>query len=915
METSLRKELGVRKSLQVLQELSSPMVKTGSPLILEAGTPAPFLNKTTSYTDSLNATPVGRLSSNFNSPSNSVFAATPSERNNSYLLNSSHLNVTPSEDISTHTILLEKDPAMEGAGNLFEEFMDLLNTHPHSSDVFNLVEQYETLCRDKIKSLLQYINKTDPSRRRLKKTVNLLNQLYRECYTWRLLSSLFRDRLASAASEGDADMQMLPAVDSSRSELLIVQRLFEMEASTRQCQIIVDWLERNMQDKLEDLIESENLRLKSESMYWEHTVHDLNQVRMQSKDPTLASNLVTEVDPDAPLRQQRALSSLDQQDEEQLLVYMFRFIRAGKLDEAQNLCNEQGHFWRAATLDGWRLWHDPNYFTDVEGEIIPAKGNPDRDLWKINCWALSEEKGCSVHEKAIYASLSGHLKQLLPACSCWEDQLWAHFKVYIDVRVEQEIRNQPRSNGNFLDLPHGYWEQVQDNELNPENILSNLSTHPNPDIQRQSEDIYRSFQSNIILNQVDEMLARMKKTIAAKNDDPHLFRCMAHLVLFLQSVGIQTQEEVCVEVLHKYVEILIERKQTKLVAKYTSCLPHTMQTDVYATFLQDIYDEHERRAYLELGEQAGLDLKQITKRVVENILSVDGGVDTADGSEADNVKINAITWLLFDDSQRAEAVKQANTLTRLFLASKKFAASKAVFDVLPDDSIDVIHTQWRRRAGEKALPIADDNAIREHFCLKTYMIAHDAFNAWFKHYYDQAPLEPKAPGGGGTGETTFKEQILYEEGLKEYEAEFERWKKTLQCHVTTTSNCIFNVLLFPGGWLVDPRSPSPANITDGEEGEGASSAGDANRQHQLLVLRQICIPYLTFLLQKVFDSSKQLRSVLQLAEVIQSKEYKLYEVFHKHKIQKYLGLVRQTCINLLDEGYDAFGFERSNIPR
>ena len=90
---------------------------------------------------------------------------------------------------------------------------------------------------------------------------------------------------------------------------------------------------------------------------------------------------------------------------------MFRFIRAGKLDEAQNLCNEQGHFWRAASLDGWRLWHDPNYFADDNlgdgGEIIPARGNPDRDLWKISCWALAEEQGCSVYEKAIYASLSG----------------------------------------------------------------------------------------------------------------------------------------------------------------------------------------------------------------------------------------------------------------------------------------------------------------------------------------------------------------------------------------------------------------------------------------------------------------------------------------------------------------------------
>ena len=28
---------------------------------------------------------------------------------------------------------------------------------------------------------------------------------------------------------------------------------------------------------------------------------------------------------------------------------------------------------------------------DGSGDCLPAEGNPDRDLWKINCWSLSEE--------------------------------------------------------------------------------------------------------------------------------------------------------------------------------------------------------------------------------------------------------------------------------------------------------------------------------------------------------------------------------------------------------------------------------------------------------------------------------------------------------------------------------------------
>ena len=325
---------------------------------------------------------------------------------------------------------------------------------------------------------------------------------------------------------------------------------------------------------------------------------------------------------------------------------------------------------------------------------------------------------------------------------------------------------------------------------------------------------------------------------------------------------------------------------------------------MYAEFLQSVTDEEERREYLNLGEEAGLDLKLITKQIVENILATDDdannvGVD----SELDQVKINSIRWLLFDPSQRGEALKQANRIVRLFLAAKKFEAAKSVFDVVPSDSVDVINTQWRRRAGDKPLPAAEDNAIREHFCLKTYMIAHDAWNTWFKHFYDQAPLQPTPPPATGA---TFKEQILYEEGLKAYTAEFDRWKKTLNAHVCTTSDCIYNVFTFPGGWLIDP-------VREGAAAEDSEDGAAADRQHQLLVLRQVCIPYLTFLLQNVLHSSQQFRSVLHLAEVIQSKQYKLYEVFQKHELQKYLGLVRESCVALLDDGFDPFGFQKSNL--
>ena len=43
-----------------------------------------------------------------------------------------------------------------------------------------------------------------------------------------------------------------------------------------------------------------------------------------------------------------------------LLREVFVMVRAGQMEEAQRLCKKCGQAWRAATLEGWRLYHDQN---------------------------------------------------------------------------------------------------------------------------------------------------------------------------------------------------------------------------------------------------------------------------------------------------------------------------------------------------------------------------------------------------------------------------------------------------------------------------------------------------------------------------------------------------------------------------
>lgn len=61
------------------------------------------------------------------------------------------------------------------------------------------------------------------------------------------------------------------------------------------------------------------------------------------------------------------------------------------------------------------------------------------------------------------------------------------------------------------------------------------------------------------------------------------------------------------------------------------------------------------------------------------------------------------------------------------------------------------------------------------------------------------------------------------------------------------------------------------------EGESEDHSQQA-RQQQLLRLRELCIPEVVTLLQKVLQETKQYDELKQLVELIQSEDYQLYKV-------------------------------------
>ncbi|KAG7254980.1 hypothetical protein CRUP_008818, partial [Coryphaenoides rupestris] len=134
---------------------------------------------------------------------------------------------------------------------------------------------------------------------------------------------------------------------TSGGEKAVVDQLFQRDVVIRQSQLVVDWLESIAKDQIGDF--SDNIEFYAKNVCWENTLHALKQRRAGSVG--LAIPLVTELDPDAPLRQQRPLANLDREDDARLLKNLFTLIRAGMTQEVELSC------WRihrtpAALLEG-----------------------------------------------------------------------------------------------------------------------------------------------------------------------------------------------------------------------------------------------------------------------------------------------------------------------------------------------------------------------------------------------------------------------------------------------------------------------------------------------------------------------------------------------------------------------------------
>ncbi|KAH6599616.1 hypothetical protein BASA50_002958 [Batrachochytrium salamandrivorans] len=400
--------------------------------------------------------------------------------------------------------------------------------------------------------------------------------------------------------------------------------------------------------------------------------------------------VVSELDPDAPTRQNRRMAPEDQSYETELLRTIYEYLRRGRLSDAFHLCAACDQPWRIASLGGGAFRDDPfvDGFKDFDGEQF--HGNENRMLWKAVCYQIALDENAHPYERAIYGVLSGDVKNALSACHSWEDHIWVRYHAMIEALTSKALCDMPK--------PFAFDQEISlplpNVDLEPHTIFTDLSKSEDARISREASEPFHIIQAHLILNSLDVLFASLSAQLIEMEQNldtpaiaglPRVLRFSAHLILLLREMGVVEVAEHSHHVhflLRKYIEMLMVAGKGDLIAMYIAFLPSEMQVDCYSSFLQDVNEDLETRYALAMaGTEYLLDMPRICLATVDRIFRRSCVLDPLEREvpvislcstqdavpESDYILIRALEWLEMDESQIEEKLDHANLLVRRFL--------------------------------------------------------------------------------------------------------------------------------------------------------------------------------------------------------------------------------------------------------
>ncbi|KAF8492248.1 nuclear pore protein 84/107 [Gautieria morchelliformis] len=637
--------------------------------------------------------------------------------------------------------------------------------------------------------------------------------------------------------------------------------------------------------------------IETATTYWNFTKLSLMHARRSGIASTQAK-LVKELDPDVVNRESGAVLAAEDAAYEKALAHsLYTYIRAGQGEQAMELCRSARRPWRAAALQGYKLfdWTALSRNFNLEDDAmeqdpnVQVSGNKRRRLWKASCTLAALNNKLSVSDRLLHAALAPSPQTLgvltKEGCKTWEDHLWARISALCEEKLSEAMG---RLGPNFweygtkaFNAPAATEEVVISEHTTLDEVrrvlgkMSELNVEEGPG----AGDPFHVTQLRVVLDQADSLLDDFGDYLGS-SELPHsapeyarLTRFFSHLCLFFDHIEVPVSPLASQKILEAYVSVLEDQGQTDLIAQYAAALGDNAVSR-YALFLAELpvsTSSHERRGALLRAHEFGLDISRVAlgtadmcmDRAFKALPSLLGpyppvSSDPRKLSDAEQALINATDWLTFQESTYRPAVVRINSVLRYFLGKLSRTGNLHACHELRE----------RRPTTLRDDPPGQPSDRYESLHFERFFIAWAALG--LADHRGSQLTRPMA-----NSQTREQEINLYETTLKRAQQQV--------------------LDLLTHGWL---------------QLDQLGETSDATRWSELARVREIYIPELVIRLHRcLYDSRtvipRNIKSALMLANIVADSRYELYDAFQNpygNRLGEYLQCVKEAILGGLEGG-------------
>lgn len=692
------------------------------------------------------------------------------------------------------------------------------------------------------------------------------------------------------------------------------------------CQRIVEWLERTADEALERSGGPKVKPLDDPAYRWEYTAsrHDGEPVSM-----------------DYQQRGNGVLDEVERKAEGRLSHEIFRLVRAGRLEEAEEMCRRVGQPWRAAALAGGK-----------RSSALSANGvkGDARRTWRIAAKAIatSSDPGIPAHERAVYGLFAGEIGPVLAVSTTFEDEAWARLSVLLDSTAQAVVEGDNAASVTIEDnaILQAFRECKHAGE-GPEAIGADIREGI------RMTRVYVGIGPGIHAQHISELLKTLSELsrLGADEGQEWICRFAAHVCIFMKMSGLlsevtdgtdgMTNFDASVE---SYVQFVIQKdldSEERARQQGAILSPRILVPETAARYLAELSTEkciidtyskllcaalkadlsHERAEAKRVGvspreiddrrtlclQKAGQcfsreTLNSLVIAATDKIwdshlpvgdapglssIEIESEVSVSeDFSDADELVVRAIEFLIFPAfANYEEALRRVTKAARRFFLRGKKAAARYLISWFPSEIVSQISSS----------PCV--GAVHELDSWRVYMDAIARHNEWNIYHSSRKPQpvseKVRAAALAQPGEVSYETQASAGIQLQKYAKENEEFLRMSGKNRDVAVDSLKAALLFEGGWMQN-------KYTD-EKSVPGDQAGRTTRSEEIRTVRKIGIPQLVVLLHHVYHESGMYSEAISLAQIIADEDFKLYENFGPTELGSFLTRIADSTVLFADD--------------